>query len=46
MGEAIDSDLTPLVWPRAAGDLPRPPRMPLTPLFESLNTNGALPNVK
>ncbi len=33
VGEAIDSDLTPLVWPRAAGDWPRPPRMPLTPLF-------------
>ena len=46
VGEAIDSDLTPIVWPRAAGDWPRPPRMPLTPLFERLNTNGALPNVK
>lgn len=46
VGEAIDSDLTPLVWPRSAGDWPRPPRMPLTPLFESLNTNGALPNLK
>jgi ectoine hydroxylase-related dioxygenase (phytanoyl-CoA dioxygenase family) len=46
IGEAIDSDLTPLVWPRAAGDLPKPPGMPLTPLFERLNTNGALPNLK
>jgi ectoine hydroxylase-related dioxygenase (phytanoyl-CoA dioxygenase family) len=46
IGEAIDSDLTPIVWPRAVGDLPRPPRMPLTPLFANLNTNGALPNVK
>jgi ectoine hydroxylase-related dioxygenase (phytanoyl-CoA dioxygenase family) len=46
VGGAIDSDLTPIVWPRAAGDFPRPPHMPLTPLFERLNTNGALPNVK
>ena len=46
VGEAIDSDLTPIVWPRAAGDWPIPPRMPLTPLFERLNTNGALPTIK
>jgi len=46
MGEAIDSDLTPLVWPRAAGDLPKPPGFPLTPVLEQLNTNGSLPNIK
>ena len=46
VGDIIDSDLTPIVWPRAAGDLPRPPHMPLTPLFANLNTNGALPNIK
>ena len=46
MGEAIDSALTPLVWPRDPNDWPIPPRMPLTPLFERLNTNGALPEVK
>ncbi|HLI80848.1 MAG TPA: phytanoyl-CoA dioxygenase family protein [Candidatus Binataceae bacterium] len=46
VGEAIDSELTPIVWPRAIGDWPVPPRMPLTPLFERLNTNGALPNLK
>ena len=46
MGDAIDSDLTPIVWPRAIGDWPKPPNMPLTPLFERLNTNGALPNLK
>jgi len=46
VGDAIDSDLTPIVWPRAAGDWPVPPRLPLTPLFERLNTNGAMPNLK
>ena len=46
MGEAIDSDLTPLVWPRADGDLPKPPGFPLTPVLERLNNNGALPNLK
>lgn len=46
VGEAIDSDLTPLVWPRDPGDLPKPPRMPLTPVLERLNAYGALPTVK
>jgi ectoine hydroxylase-related dioxygenase (phytanoyl-CoA dioxygenase family) len=46
VGEPIDSDLTPIVWPRAAGDLPRPPRMPLTPVLERLNAYGALPTIK
>ncbi len=46
VGEPIASDLTPIVWPRAAGDLPRPPRMPLTPVLERLNIHGALPTVK
>jgi ectoine hydroxylase-related dioxygenase (phytanoyl-CoA dioxygenase family) len=46
VGESIASDLTPIVWPRAAGDLPRPPRMPLTPVLERLNAYGALPTVK
>jgi ectoine hydroxylase-related dioxygenase (phytanoyl-CoA dioxygenase family) len=46
VGAAIDSDLTPLVWPRAAGDLPKPPHMPLTPVLERLNLHGALPTVK
>jgi len=46
VGEAIDSALTPLVWPRAGGDWPVPPRMPLTPLFVRLNAHGALPEVK
>jgi ectoine hydroxylase-related dioxygenase (phytanoyl-CoA dioxygenase family) len=46
VGEAIDSALTPIVWPRGAGDWPVPPRMPLTPLFVRLNAHGALPDVK
>lgn len=46
VGNAIDSELTPIVWPRAEGDWPVPPHMPLTPLFANLNTNGALPNIK
>ncbi len=46
IGEAIDSGLTPLVWPRAAGDLPKPPGFPLTPILAQLNNNGALPDIK
>jgi ectoine hydroxylase-related dioxygenase (phytanoyl-CoA dioxygenase family) len=46
VGERIDSDLTPLVWPRAAGDYPVPPGFPLTPILESLNLHGALPDIK
>src|SRR5207302_3555288 len=29
VGELIASDLTPIVWPRATGDLPKPPDMPM-----------------
>ena len=46
VGEAIDSDLTPMVWPRAAGDWPIPPRMPLTPVMVKLNAYGAMPDIK
>lgn len=46
VGQAIDSALTPIVWPRAAGDWPVPPRMPLTPLLVRLNAHGALPDIK
>jgi ectoine hydroxylase-related dioxygenase (phytanoyl-CoA dioxygenase family) len=46
MGEAIASDLTPIVWPRAVGDLPKPPHLPLTPVLERLNIHGALPTIK
>jgi ectoine hydroxylase-related dioxygenase (phytanoyl-CoA dioxygenase family) len=46
VGEAIASDLTPIVWPRAAGDFPKPPRMPLTAVLERLNLHGALPTIR
>ncbi len=46
IGEPIDSELTPLVWPRAAGDLPKPPGFPLTPILAQLNNRGALPDIK
>ena len=46
VGEAIDSDLTPMVWPRAGGDWPIPPRMPLTPVMVKLNAYGAMPDIK
>jgi hypothetical protein len=46
VGELIDSDLTPLVWPRDPGDLPKPPRMPLTEILARLNVHGALPDIK
>jgi ectoine hydroxylase-related dioxygenase (phytanoyl-CoA dioxygenase family) len=46
VGEPIASDLTPIVWPRAIGDWPKPPRMPLTAVLERLNVHGALPTIK
>jgi ectoine hydroxylase-related dioxygenase (phytanoyl-CoA dioxygenase family) len=46
VGEPIASDLTPVVWPRAAGDLPKPPKMPLTEVLKRFNTHGALPNIE
>ena len=46
IGEPIASDLTPIVWPRPAGDFPLPPRMPLTPILERLNVHGALPTIR
>ena len=46
VGEAITSDLTPIVWPRATGDFPKPPRMPLTPVLVRLNIHGALPEIR
>lgn len=46
VGEAIASDLTPIVWPRGAGDLPKPPRMPLTEVLKRLNAHGALPKIE
>ena len=45
IGEPIASDLTPIVWPRPQGDLPKPPRMPLTEVLKRFNTHGALPDI-
>ncbi len=45
VGDSIDSELTPLVWPRTPGDLPIPPKMPLTAVLVRLNTYGAMPKV-
>jgi ectoine hydroxylase-related dioxygenase (phytanoyl-CoA dioxygenase family) len=46
VGEPIASELTPIVWPRAEGDLPKPPRIPLTGVLARLNAHGALPDIK
>lgn len=46
IGEPIASDLTPIVWPRAEGDWPVPPRFPLTEVLARLNVHGALPDIK
>jgi hypothetical protein len=46
IGEMIASDLTPIVWPRATGDLPKPPKMPLTEILKKLNAYGQLPSVE
>jgi len=29
MGDVIASDVTPIAWPRPAGDLPDPPKEPM-----------------
>ena len=42
VGQAIDGDVTPIVWPRAAGDLPDRPRTPFTVPAGIANT-GAVP---
>jgi len=46
VGAPIASDLTPIVWPRAEGDWPVPPRFPLTEVLARLNVHGALPDIK
>ncbi|HEY6421360.1 MAG TPA: phytanoyl-CoA dioxygenase family protein [Candidatus Binataceae bacterium] len=43
VGEVIASDLTPMVWPRAAGDLPKPPDMPLVGKLARFLDTGAFP---
>jgi len=44
IGDPIASDLTPLVWPRALGDWPIPPRLPLPAALKRLNAHGAMPD--
>jgi ectoine hydroxylase-related dioxygenase (phytanoyl-CoA dioxygenase family) len=43
IGEAVASDLTPIVWPRPAGDLPRPPRIALTAAMSMHAKAGIFP---
>ena len=42
VGQPIDGDVTPIVWPRAAGDLPERPGNPITVPVGIANT-GAVP---
>ena len=42
VGDPIRSDVTPIVWPRPAGDLPQPPEVPLM-LPSSIINPGAIP---
>ena len=43
VGHAIDGDVTPLVWPRPAGDLPSRPAVSFT-LPAGIANNGAVPS--
>ncbi len=45
VGEVIASDLTPIAWPRAEGDLPTPPALPLGDTLERFVGTGAFPEV-
>jgi ectoine hydroxylase-related dioxygenase (phytanoyl-CoA dioxygenase family) len=44
IGDPIASPLTPIAWPRAAGDLPKPPDEPISELFEKAIAAGAFPD--
>ena len=44
IGEPIDSPVTPIAWPRAAGDLPEPPDAPISKLFAKAIEFGAFPD--
>jgi ectoine hydroxylase-related dioxygenase (phytanoyl-CoA dioxygenase family) len=44
IGDPIASPLTPIAWPRAAGDLPKPPDEPISELFEKAIALGAFPD--
>jgi len=43
IGEPIDSPVTPIAWPRAAGDLPDPPSVPIGDLHASFGVIGTFP---
>ncbi len=45
IGETIASDLTPIVWPRPAGDLPKPPELPLDGPYLKHLDSGVFPSV-
>ncbi len=42
VGQPIASDVTPVAWPRPAGDLPQPPAAPLV-LTKGIANHGAVP---
>jgi hypothetical protein len=44
IGDPIDSPVTPIAWPRAAGDLPATPEAPISKLFEKAIALGAFPD--
>ena len=44
LGAPIDSPVTPIAWPRAAGDLPEPPAAPISELFATAVKLGAFPD--
>jgi len=44
VGDAIQSDVTPIAWPRPEGDLPTPPAVPLV-LPSPIINPGAIPKV-
>jgi hypothetical protein len=44
IGAPIDSPVTPIAWPRAAGDLPQPPDTPISEMFAKAVALGAFPD--
>jgi ectoine hydroxylase-related dioxygenase (phytanoyl-CoA dioxygenase family) len=46
VGEIVASDLTPIVWPRPAGDLPQPPRLGLTEAMGPYVKTGIFPEAE
>ncbi|MDO8433233.1 MAG: phytanoyl-CoA dioxygenase family protein [Candidatus Binatus sp.] len=44
IGDAIDSPVTPIAWPRAAGDLPDPPTVPIGDLHANIQKIGMFPD--